>query len=155
MATPLKTRGSPALRAGGESDKRVLTALFLGVCVGALAAMMTKHPLPSPGSQPLQCPSCPACDAPQKLSLALDETRLGGRASLASATIASATDDGATPAGSSAAGEVAGVQNAPGHDAGGPDPRVVAPSSVAEAIVAEARDARPPRRVSSSASDSF
>ena len=55
----------------------------------------------------------------------------------------------------SAAGEVAGVQNAPGHDAGGPDPRVVAPSSVAEAIVAEARDARPPRRVSSSASDSF
>ena len=95
MATPLKTRGSPALRAGGESDKRVLTALFLGVCVGALAAMMTKHPLPSPGSQPLQCPSCPACDVAPR-----DETRLGGRASLASATIASATDDGATMRGS-------------------------------------------------------
>ncbi len=135
MATPLKTRGSPALRAGGESDKRVLTALFLGVCVGALAAMMTKHPLPSPGSQPLQCPSCPACDAPSFKTL--DETRLGGRASLASATIASATDDGATMRGSGPPASCPGAFWTPATSPAALDPAGVARDEHLAALLAE------------------
>ena len=43
MATPLKTRGNAAV-GSAATDARILTALFLGVIVGALAAMFTKHP---------------------------------------------------------------------------------------------------------------
>ena len=43
MATPLKTRGNAAV-GSVATDARILTALFLGVIVGALAAMFTKHP---------------------------------------------------------------------------------------------------------------
>ena len=43
MATSLKTRGNAAV-GSVATDARILTALFLGVIVGALAAMFTKHP---------------------------------------------------------------------------------------------------------------